>query len=76
MADGLEPYEFRGFLEVTNCRFYAGGLVDVVDSFHCIWADVFENFKVGKYFSSRGDEVYGVKGLGSGGSIEYESVCV
>ena len=37
MADGLEPYflggESYGCMEVTNCRFDAGELINVVDGF-------------------------------------------
>ena len=62
--------ESSSAVEIPNCWFYAGELVDVVYCFHCIWADVVENFKVGEHFSCLGDGLYGFKRLGSGGSIE------
>ena len=62
--------EAGGAVEISNFWFDAGDLVDVVDRFHCTWADVVENFQVGEHFSCLGYGVDGVKRLGSGGSIE------
>ena len=78
--DALEPGflcgESGGAAEILNLWFYVGEIVDFVDRFHYTWEDVVENFMAGEHFSCLGDRVDGVKELGSGGSINEESVYV
>ena len=38
--------ETGGSVEIWNFVINAGDIVDIVDRFHCNWADVVENFKV------------------------------
>ena len=57
-------------MDISNCWFYAGKILDVIDRFHCTWVDVVENFNVGEHFSCQGYRVDVVKGISYGGSIE------
>ena len=57
-------------MDISNCWFYAGKILDVIDRFHCTWVDVVENFIVGEHFSCQGYRVDVVKGISYGGSIE------
>ena len=69
-ADALDPSLFGGktcgTMEISDCSFDGGELVDTIDDFHVAW-DVFGKiFDVIEHFGGGGNGVDLVEGLGSG----------
>ena len=73
-ADALDPSLFGGetcgIVEISDCLFDGGELVDTIDDFHVAW-DVFGKiFDVIEHFGGGGKEVYLIEGFGAGRPIE------